>query len=141
MKQIAFYFILTCAWCVQASAATSFTAGDVENSCKPIALSQPNDKYCLTLIHGYVDGMRSGANRGLRTAFIQDEKNLETTQGIDDVRLRISRLRSQAACIPSQATVKQVADVFLKYVAAHPSRRNEPYQEVLLDAMESHYCP
>ena len=142
MKNVALLALVAIfAW--QASyAQTVVSAGVVETTCRYELSKSPNEVgSCILLVRGYMDGFSSGANRGLRAAFFKDQKNLATTEGIDDVQFRIGQLQASAACIPPQATAKQVAEVFLQYMKAHTNRRDEPYREPMLDSLESYYCP
>lgn len=135
--------------CHSASAQTSqtrTTAGMVANQCKQVNSGNLTTSViaaglCTFLIRGFVDGFQSGANRGMNTAFIDDQKNRATTQGIADVQLRLSIIRPKAECLPPQATIKQVNEVFVQYMESHPERREEPYREPLTDAIESYFCP
>lgn len=142
MKKIALLvFVAVLAW-HPSHAQSAVTASAVESTCKAELSKSPNQVgSCILLVRGYIDGLNSGASRGLRAAFFKDQKNLATTEGIDDVQFRISQLQASAACVPPQATAKQVAEVFLQYMKANPNRRNEPYREPMLDALESYYCP
>ena len=142
MMKIAFCVLLALTSLHPAQAQSYMNAATVESTCK-LELSKPSESpgSCIILFRGYIDGFASGADRGLRVAFTQDQKNLATTAGIADVQSRIGQLSSSAACVPMQATAKQVVEVFLQFMKAHPNRRSEPYREPLLDALQSYYCP
>ena len=121
--------------------ASEVDAASLAAACKE-ELADDADKptFCLIFFTGYIDGNDAGAERGLRTAFIQDSRNSETLHGIKDLTGRVSLLRRQAHCLPPQATAKQVAEVFVQFIDAHPDQESEPYQQPLIDAIESYYC-
>lgn len=118
------------------------SAADLEPECKLAANGNAQaGAACIMVIDGFVNGYMAGAKRGVRIAFLEDQQNLLTTQGIDDVSERISRLYPSAKCFPELGTTKQVADVFVTYLIVHPQRRKEHYGRVLADAVESYFCP
>jgi hypothetical protein len=142
MMKIAFCALLALTIWHPAQAQSYVNAAAVESTCKlELSKASKGPGSCIMLFRGFIDGFASGADRGLRVAFMQDQKNLATTEGIDDVQFRIGQLRSSASCLPTQATAKQVAEVFLQFMKAHPNRRSEPYREPMLDALQSYYCP
>lgn len=96
---------------------------------------------CTFLLRGFVDGLSIGANRGLRVAFIEDKKNLETTAGVDDLMRRIDAVRPSALCLPPTATIRQLASVFADFMRTHPELSDEPYPGPAMAAWEAHYCP
>ena len=117
-------------------------AGDLEPECKLAADGNAKGgAACIMVIDGFVNGYMAGAKRGVRTAFFEDQQNLSTTQGIDDVTQRVTHLYPSAKCFPELGTTKQVADVFVTYLKVHPQRRKEHYGQVLADAVESYFCP
>jgi hypothetical protein len=118
------------------------TADLLASACRSVATDSKGFQaaICVFTIQGYMDGFSHGANRGLRVAFIQDGKNLAAIEGIDNIQLRLSLLRKSAHCMPEEATVMQVVDVFQQYVKHHPEISNNYYAEPLTDAVESYFC-
>ena len=129
-----------------AYAQSATSAGLVAFQCKQInstnlSTSTVAAGLCTFLLRGFADGLRVGANRGIRTAFIDDTQNLATTKGIDDLQFRVGLVRAKAQCLPPQATIGQLTEVFVRFMDAHPERKDEPYAEPLTDAIESYFCP
>jgi len=116
-------------------------AENLEPECKMVADGDlQGGGACILVLDGFVNGYMNGAKRGVRVAFLQDQKNLETTQGISDALRRVNRLYPAATCFPEMVTTKQVADVFVTYLIANPHRRKEHYGKVLNDAIENYFC-
>jgi Rap1a immunity proteins len=121
------------------------TASALEQSCRAALRDGPTPptspiELCAFVIVGYLDGLRAGANRGLRAAFLADQKNLDTTTGLQDLQRRMSIIRPKAQCLPPQVTIRQIIEVYVNYMQIHPERRSQPYSEPLLDALESYFC-
>lgn len=96
---------------------------------------------CSMPIKGFLDGYKRGAAKGLLTAFIDDRKNLATTEGINDLQNRIGILRRRSECFPPSATTEQVEEVFLNFLRKHSNRAADPYPDVLSDSIEEYFCP
>jgi hypothetical protein len=128
---------------VGSATAQRFTsASDLEPSCKSAAIgNSKGGAPCIMVIDGFVNGYMAGAKRGVRTAFLEDPQNLESTQGVADATARVTRLYPKATCFPALGTTKQVADVFVTFLSVHPDRRKQHYGQVLTDAVESYFCP
>jgi len=135
---IAFCFLL----CTNAYAEWATpTAAEIANKCK--YTENPKSKFalCDAVVKGYVDGYKRGVARGLRSGFIFDKKNLDTSRGIADTFARIAIVTPQATCLPEAATTEQIEIVLVNYVDLHPKRGNDPYPTVLSDAIEDYFCP
>lgn len=147
MRRLLFLALVCAAASVQAQ--TTPTAGTVYVQCRQLTLNpSPAPEalatavgLCTFLLRGFVDGFVAGSRRGVRTAFISDAQNLATTKGINDLQSRVSLVSPKAQCLPPAATLGQVAEVFIRYLDAHPQRSSELYPEPLIDAMEEYFCP
>ncbi len=140
MRFLIFLFVFFAAG--SANAQNYFLAENLEPECKLAADGDVRrGSACLLLIDGFVNGYMNGAKRGVRVAFLEDQQNLSTTQGIADATKRVNRLYPSATCLPELGTKKQVADVFVTYLMANPHRRKDHYGKVLTDAIESYFCP
>lgn len=121
------------------------TAGEVSELCKLERTNQEDSRtrfaLCSMPIKGFIDGYKRGAAKGMRTAFIEDAKNLATVQGIQDLQNRASVLRARSECMPPAATADQVEQVFINFVRQHPELKNSEYPAVLSDAIEEYFCP
>ena len=126
-----------------ASAVAVPTAGQLADRCKLSLQSEPPPlavAACTFVIQGYMAGFRDGATRGLRTAFVDDPQNLQTTKGVEDVTGRIDALRPKAQCVERSATIEQVTATFIVYVDSHPAERSLPYSQALENAFEAYFC-
>jgi Rap1a immunity proteins len=138
--------IVLATFATSAAAQSATSVGLVAFQCKQInstnlSTSTVAAGLCTLLLRGFADGLRVGANRGIRTAFIDDSQNLATTKGIDDLQFRAGLVRAKAQCLPPQATIGQLTEVFVRFMDAHPERKDEPYSEPLTYAIESYFCP
>lgn len=103
-------------------------------------ISSQRGAICAMTIASFLDGLRVGADRGLRTAFIEDQAVLGTTKGIQDVQRRILAIRPKAHCVASNTGAFEVRSVFVRFMARHAERRSERYPAVMIDAIEAGFC-
>ncbi len=118
-------------------------AGMVSSACRQEAqgtMTAYTASTCTFLIRGFIDGYLAGAKRGLSVAFTQDEKNLRTTRGANDVMARINAIQDKATCFDGGAKVSQIGDAFVQYMAAHPDAQDKPYYVPMAQMVYENVC-
>ncbi len=97
------------------------------------------DSICIFAIKGFVDGFKSGVNKGLSTALINDKQAAHTVKGIKDLTNRIDAVRSLAYCAPASTTYGDFIRNYLDFMGRNPQRMSEDYKATLLDSIENKF--
>lgn len=141
--------ILTLCWafCVPAAAQTALDqqAGTVARKCAQLtrgtAGPQADQRECVAVVSGFIGGWSAGTARGISSAFLLDEKNMASTQGIKDYTDRVLAIRPSAQCIAaSGVTLSQFIERYVVYVTARPERDSDIFYEVMAEMVENTIC-
>lgn len=116
-------------------------AGYVANACskflKNTGTSSADEK-CVTTISAFMTGWMKGARRGVMSATI-DLRPKNGKRGNQELLEAVNRIYPDATCL-RKTRFKSIAQGFVDYVAANPSRSSESYGDVLADYFLDDLC-
>jgi hypothetical protein len=106
--------LISLLFCGSSAFASTFTAGDLQESCPAsfgdVAKLKPSNVLCIGYIAGWLDGINGSMVK------------------TDDGKLVMFQLAPKV-------TTKQVIAVFLKYMEAHPEVQNKDGEDILIAAL------
>jgi len=116
-------------------------AGYVANTCSQLLEgtgSSSQHQECVTTVSAFMAGWLKGTRRGLLYAAVEQRPQ-------SDKRSERERLEAARAMFPDATCLRkrkfmQIAQGFVDYVAANPSRSSEHYDDVLADYFLEKLC-
>lgn len=93
---------------------------------------------CVTTISAFITGWMKGTRRGVMSATVhlRPKSDKRSNQELLDA---VNRMYPDATCL-RKTKFKSIAQGFVDYVAANPSRSNESYGDVLADYFLDDLC-
>ncbi|MGI4849459.1 MAG: hypothetical protein ACRYGK_15185 [Janthinobacterium lividum] len=70
-----------------------------------------------------------------------DPKNMATVENQRELKGRIDLLLPEAECVPAAIKSGQIEFVYVKYFTTHPAVKEASFADVMVLAIENHFCP
>jgi len=142
MVRIAVVAALASASCIaSAQVPEAVQAGYVAKTCSQFLQNTGTSSAhegCVTTISAFMTGWMKGTRRGVMSAAVhlRSKNDKRSNQELLDA---VNRMYPDATCL-RKTRFKSIAQGFVDYVAANPSRSNESYGDVLADYFLDDLC-